>query len=127
MSFFEVPDRELFEDGVILIRSFNWDIRDNVYGLYRQEENKHIVPCVYKKVLSFKHGFTRVIDIAHNLKYVDENGSIIFDSELPFIPELCDDFDETGIAQIACLVDGHRVVKGFMDKEGAMFLKGYNC
>ena len=127
MSFIEVPDKELFEDGVILIRKFSWEIRDNVFGLYRLEGEQHIVPCVYKKVLSFKNGFARVIDMACNLKYVGENGNIIFDSELPFIPELCDDFDENGIAQIACLVDGYKIVKGFMDTDGAMFLKGYNC
>lgn len=125
MSFVHLPDRELFEEGVLLTSEYNKDIRCDLYGLYRLSDSKNIIPCLYKSILSYRNGFARVIDLAGNLKYVSET-DCLFDRELPFVQEFCYDFDEDGIALIGCLVDGYYIVKGKMNTDGEMFLKGYN-
>lgn len=126
MSFVHLPDKELFEEGVLLETEYNKDLRCDLQGLYRLSDGEHFVPCLYKKVLSYKNGFARVIDLAGNLRYVGQNGDYIFDRELPFVPELCDDFDENGKAYIACLIDGTFIVSGYMNTDGEFFLKNYN-
>lgn len=126
MSYIHLPDQELFEEGVLLTSEYNEDIRCDLQGLYRLSSGKSILPCIYKKVLSFKNGFARAIDLAGRLIYVSEDGDRLFDYELPFVQELCDDFDEDGKASIACLVDGFFIVKGHMNTDGEMFLKDYN-
>ena len=125
MSYIHLPDQELFEKGVLLTSEYNEDIRCDLQGLYIVSDGKSIIPCIYKKILSYKNGFARAIDLAGRLIYVSET-DCLFDCELPFVQELCDDFDEDGKASIACLVDGVFIVKGHMNTDGEMFLKGYN-
>ena len=126
MSYIHLPDKELFEEGVLLTSEYNEEIRCDLQGLYRLSNSKSILPCIYKKVLSFKNGFARAIDMAGRLIYVSEDGDSLFDCELPFVQELCDDFDEDGKASIGCLVNATYIIKGHMNTDGEMFLKGYN-
>ena len=129
---YHIPDRELFEGRVLIKCLYNEELRCELQGLCQLKEGVEAdddatdIPCIYKKILSHKNGFTRAINIAGNLVYICDDGYQIFDRELPFIPELCEDFDETGIAKIACLVEGVFIVKGHMNKDGEMFLKAYN-
>ena len=129
---YHIPDRELFEGRVLIKYEYNKELRCDLQGLCHIREDIVFdgdlfdIPCIYKKILSHKNGFTRAINIAGNLVYIADNGYRIFDRELPFIPELCEDFDETGIAKIACLIEGVYIVKGYMNNDGEMFLKSYN-
>lgn len=122
-----MPDRELFDENILIVCEYNKDVRCDLYGLCSVEEENIVIPCIYKSILSHKNGFARAIDLSGRLVYVSDTGEHIFDYELPFVKELCDDFDEHGHAKIACLVDEVFIVKGYMDADGTMFLKGYNC
>ena len=64
MSFIHLPDRELFEEGVLLTSEYNEDVRCDLFGLRRLSDNTDIIPCVYKSILSYRNGFARVIDLA---------------------------------------------------------------
>ena len=120
------PDGELFEEGVFLIVKWNDKICSNLYGLLRLKDGKTILPCLYKSILGFKNGFARAINMAGSLIYVSEEGESLYDRELPFIPELCADFDKSGRANIACLIDSYQIINGYMTRDGEMFLSGYN-
>lgn len=126
MSNFKVPDRELFEEEILISYEYNEELRCDLEGIYRIGDEFKFIPCLYKKVLSYKNGFARVINMAGNLVYISSNGEKLFDYEFPFIPELCEDFDEDGRASIACLADGAFILKGYMNSDGEMFLKDYN-
>lgn len=126
MSYIHLPDKELFDGGVLIVSNYNTQIRCDVFGLYRLCDSKNVVPCIYRRILSFRNGFAKAIDLAGRLVYVSEDGDVLFDYELPFIQELCEDFDEDGNAKIACLVDSTHIIKGHMDLHGTMILKGYS-
>lgn len=126
MSYMYQPDKELFEEGVLLVRDFDSKIKCELVGLYKTGNAKQIIPCIYKSILSFKNGFARVIDLAGRLIYVSEDGERLFDQELPFVRELCEDFDQEGNASIACLIEGVFVIKGHMNTDGEMLLEDYN-
>lgn len=131
MSCFHATDRELFDKGVLIRYRYDKTLRCELQGLYRLKDTTGLyngetfIPCVYKKILSYKNGFARVITITGNMIYVRDDGEKFFDQELPFIPELCSDFDKNGKASIACLIEGVLIVRGYMDREGEMFFN-YN-
>ena len=131
MSCSYIPDKELFESGVLIKYEYNDELKYQLQGLCwiteaDKSDNVHSIPCIYKKILSYKNGFARAINPAGNLVYIGEDGDVIYDRELPFVIELCEDFDENGKAKIACLVDGVFIVRGYMNQHGDMFLKNYN-
>lgn len=127
-----IPDRELFDRGVLIEIKHNKDLHVDLEGLYLLHEGKllcegeSIVPCVYKKILSYRNGFARAINVAGMLVYVNNHGMELVAHEFPFVPELCEDFDETGNAEVVCLVEGVFMLKGTMDAGGIIQLSGFN-
>lgn len=125
MSFNYSPNQQLFDEGVLIKSEDHPDIRVQLFGLYGKCDGRIIIPCRYKSILSYRNGIARAIDLAGRLVYITENGEQLFDPQFPFVPELCEDFDEDGKAKIACLVNCF-VIEGTMDDDGTMHLKNYN-
>ena len=131
MSCIQMSDKELFENGVCITRKFNEQLQIELQGIRSTKNNAESetetfdIPCIYKKILSYKNGFARAIDMSGSLIYISHDGEKLFDREFPFIAELCSDFDETGVAKIGCLWDEAFIITGYMNEYGEMFFPGH--
>jgi len=127
-----LPDRENFDEGVFIAYQYDTMLRCELQGLLMlnsksfEDGGNIFIPIIYKKILSYRNGVARAINIAGNLIYIRNDGEKLYDQEFPFIPELCEDFKKNGKAKVGCLLDGEIVLRGTMNRDGDLFLKDYS-